>query len=121
MSGINDFVVNGVITSSPDVARVELAQAHSERKAHKVYDILNICESADRFAQIFADESIARQIALLGCRDVDRFVELLDALGYEERAATVRLIHLSEHIEHQGGEMWTRVLGLPGHDWSATS
>ncbi|MGW4339552.1 hypothetical protein ACWEK5_43235 [Rhodococcus koreensis] len=120
MSGTNDFVVNGVISSSPDVVRAELAQAYSERKAHKVYDIMNICESADKFAEIFADKSMTRQVAHLDCCYVDRFVALLDALGYEAHAADLREIHLSEYIGHQG-ETWRRVIGLPDHAWSATS
>ncbi|WP_009475915.1 hypothetical protein [Rhodococcus sp. JVH1] len=121
MSGTNDFVVNGVINSSPDVARAELAQAPlTERKAHKVYDILAICEAADTFAEVvFADKSVIRQVALLDCRYVDRYVALLEALGFDALAADLQKLHLSEYYLHTG-TTWRRVTGLPAHDGSAT-
>jgi hypothetical protein len=104
VSGTNDFVVNGVITSSPDVARAELAQAPlTERKAHKVYDILAICEAADTFAEVvFTDKSMVELVALLECRYVDRYVALLEALGGSAVAADLRDLHGAEYDFHQG-------------------
>lgn len=121
MSSTADFIVNGVITSAPDVARAELAQAPlTERKAHKVYDILAICEAADAFAEeVFADKSVVRQIALLDCRHVDRYVTLLEALGCEALAAELRDLHTLEYYLHKG-TAWRRVTGFPAHDGSAT-
>ncbi|MFZ2174955.1 MAG: hypothetical protein WAW17_13170 [Rhodococcus sp. (in: high G+C Gram-positive bacteria)] len=103
MSGTKDFVVNGVITSSPDVARAERTQAQPiERKAHKVYDILAVCESADTFVEVvFAHKSMVESVALLECRYVDRYVALLEALGYDAVAADLRAVHLSEYFLHQ--------------------
>jgi hypothetical protein len=102
VSGTNDFVVNGVITSSPDVARAELAQAQPlERKAHKVYDILAICEAADDFAEeVFADKSMVESVALLDCRYVDRYVALLEALGVSAVATDLRDLHGAEYEFH---------------------
>ncbi|MDI9940350.1 hypothetical protein QM806_33800 [Rhodococcus sp. IEGM 1351] len=121
MSGTEDFVVNGVITNSPDVARAELAQAPlTERKAHKVYDILAICEAADKFAEeVFTEGSVVRQVALLDCRYVARYVALLEALGYGALAADLQELHISEYYLNTG-TTWRRVTGLPAHDGSAT-
>ena len=104
MSSTADFIVNGVITSTPDVARAELAQAPlTERKAHKVYDILAICEAADKFAEeVFADKSTVESVALLDCRYVDRYVALLEALGSSAVAADLRDLHGAEYDFHQG-------------------
>ncbi|MDH6291942.1 hypothetical protein [Rhodococcus opacus] len=121
MSGTNDFVVSGVITSSPDVTRAELAQAAlTERMAHKVYDILAICEAADKFAEeVFADKSVVRQVALLDCRHVDRYVTLLEALGSDALVTELRELHILEHYLHTG-TTWRRVPGFPAHNGSAT-
>ena len=95
MSGTQDFVINGVITSSPDEARAELAhETATERKVLKVYDIQNICQKADKWAETF-DSTLSRYNlgGGLNCDEIDATAELLDALGKSEEDKGLRDQH----------------------------
>ena len=98
MHSTHDFIVNGVITTSPDTARAELTHEETDnRKALKVFDLQAICHATDALGDLFRvdgefTEAIAEHCA---CREVDVFVELLQSLGDYDIAATL----LAHHIE----------------------
>lgn len=103
MSGTQDFVINGVITSNPDDARAEPAhETTTERKVLKVYDIQNICQRADKWAEIF-DSPLSRYHfgGVLNCDEIDATAELLDALGKSEEASGLR----DQHNQWRGGDL----------------
>ncbi|MFK4362369.1 hypothetical protein [Rhodococcus sp. 27YEA6] len=98
MHSTHDFIVNGVITSSPDVARAELAGEETDnRKVVKVFDLHAICEASDALGGLFrADGEFTEAIAEhCACGEVDVFVALLQALSDYDNAAAL----LSHHIE----------------------
>ncbi|MDV8070846.1 hypothetical protein R4P64_30440 [Rhodococcus sp. IEGM 1366] len=95
MHSTNDFMVNGVITSSPDTARAELAaETSTERKALKVHDLQTVLCKADKWAESF-DSTLSRYHlgGVLNCNEIDATTELVEALGKSEEAEGLRDQH----------------------------
>ncbi|OXM18338.1 hypothetical protein CBI33_26860 [Rhodococcus erythropolis] len=95
MHNTQDFIVNGVITSSPDVARAELAGEEADnRKVLKVHDLQTVLYKADKWAESF-ESALSRYHlgGVLNCDEIDATAELLDALGKSEEAKGLRDQH----------------------------
>ncbi|NRI68814.1 hypothetical protein FEZ60_25160 [Rhodococcus sp. MS16] len=95
MHSTADFVVNGVITNSPDDARAELEHETTiERKALKVHDLQTVLYKADKWAETF-DSTLSRYHlgGVLNCDEIDATAELLGALGKSEEAEGLRDQH----------------------------
>lgn len=96
MTGTKDFVVNGVITRSPDAVRAEPVQAQPlNGKADHMYDIVTICEAADQVAQLFAAGKFGSALAAhASCEEIDRFVALLVAVDFHHPAEDLLVTHM---------------------------
>jgi hypothetical protein len=95
MHNTQDFIVNGVITSSPDVARAELAGEETDnRKVIKVHDLQEVMYKADEWAKMFATPGSRYHFGgVLNCAELDATAELLEALGNSEEAEDLRAQH----------------------------
>ncbi|QTJ71286.1 hypothetical protein HYG77_38225 (plasmid) [Rhodococcus sp. ZPP] len=60
-----------------------------------MYDVVKICETTDRVAELFSDGEFGEAIAThCTCSEVDRFVELLLATGNHDRAEHLLVTHI---------------------------